>query len=111
MYEFGSGSAFNVAAYSRIFPDVPVCALDWAPAAVRIAELLREKHGMKVRGYVSTVIACPYDGKVAPEKVAEVTVKGLRAKRRMVWAPGPLRYVFMVLRHLPGPVWRRLPLG
>ncbi|HYD08015.1 MAG TPA: hydroxymethylglutaryl-CoA lyase, partial [Reyranella sp.] len=22
------------------------------------------KHGMKVRGYVSTVIACPYDGKV-----------------------------------------------
>lgn len=31
------------------------------------------KHGMKVRGYVSTVIACPYDGKVAPSKVAEVS--------------------------------------
>jgi hydroxymethylglutaryl-CoA lyase len=31
------------------------------------------KHGMKVRGYVSTVIACPYDGKVAPAKVAEVS--------------------------------------
>lgn len=30
------------------------------------------KHGMKVRGYVSTVIACPYDGKVAPEQVAAV---------------------------------------
>lgn len=29
-------------------------------------------HGMKVRGYVSTVIACPYDGRVAPSKVAEV---------------------------------------
>jgi hypothetical protein len=28
-----------------------------------------------------------------------------------VWAPGILRWVFMVLRHLPGPVWRRLPLG
>lgn len=50
LYEFGSGSAFNVAAYCRICPDVPVCALDWAPAAVRIAELLREKHGLKVRG-------------------------------------------------------------
>ena len=50
LYEFGSGSAFNVAAYGKIFPEVPVCALDWAPAAVRIAELLREKLGMKIRG-------------------------------------------------------------
>jgi decaprenylphospho-beta-D-erythro-pentofuranosid-2-ulose 2-reductase len=46
-----------------------------------------------------------------PEKVAEATVKGLRANRRIVWAPGSLRYVFAALRHLPGPVWRRLPLG
>lgn len=47
----------------------------------------------------------------SPEKVAEVTAKGLRSRRRMVWAPGILRYVFMALRHVPGPVWRRLPLG
>ena len=46
-----------------------------------------------------------------PEKVADATVKGLRAKRRVVWVPGTLRYVFSVLRHMPGPVWRRLPLG
>jgi len=46
-----------------------------------------------------------------PEKVAEVTAKGLRSRRRTVWAPGILRYVFMALRHVPGPVWRRLPLG
>ena len=46
-----------------------------------------------------------------PEKVAEVAVKGLRSKRRTVWAPGILRFVFMALRHTPGPVWRRLPLG
>ncbi|MEY2583775.1 MAG: decaprenylphospho-beta-D-erythro-pentofuranosid-2-ulose 2-reductase [Ilumatobacteraceae bacterium] len=46
-----------------------------------------------------------------PEKVAEATVKGLEAKRRTVWVPGALRYVFSVLRHLPGPVWRRLPIG
>jgi decaprenylphospho-beta-D-erythro-pentofuranosid-2-ulose 2-reductase len=47
----------------------------------------------------------------SPEKVAATTVKGLRAKRRVVWAPGVLRYVFILLRHLPAPVWRRLPLG
>jgi hypothetical protein len=49
-FEFGSGSAFNVAAYARLFPDVPAVALDWAPGAVRIAELLRERLGMKVQG-------------------------------------------------------------
>ena len=46
-----------------------------------------------------------------PEKVADATVRGLRSKRRVVWAPSILRVVFSVLRHLPGPVWRRLPLG
>jgi decaprenylphospho-beta-D-erythro-pentofuranosid-2-ulose 2-reductase len=45
-----------------------------------------------------------------PEKVAEAAVKGLRTKRRIVWVPGILRLVFAVLRHLPGVVWRRLPL-
>jgi decaprenylphospho-beta-D-erythro-pentofuranosid-2-ulose 2-reductase len=46
-----------------------------------------------------------------PEKVADATAKALRARRRTVWVPGILRYVFSVLRHLPGAVWRRLPLG
>lgn len=46
-----------------------------------------------------------------PDKVAEATVKGLRARRRTVWVPGILRFVFIALRHLPGVVWRRLPLG
>ncbi|MDO8389224.1 MAG: SDR family NAD(P)-dependent oxidoreductase [Actinomycetota bacterium] len=46
-----------------------------------------------------------------PEKVAEVTVKALRGRRRTVWAPPLLQVLFSVLRHLPGPVWRRLPLG
>ncbi len=36
------------------------------------------------------------------------TAIGLRTG---VWAPGILRFVFMALRHTPGPVWRRLPLG
>ncbi len=46
-----------------------------------------------------------------PEAVAAVAAHGLRARRRIVWAPAQLRPVFAVLRHLPGPVWRRLPLG
>lgn len=46
-----------------------------------------------------------------PGTVADIAVKGLRKGRRTVWAPPQLRLVFMVLRHLPGPLWRRLPLG
>jgi decaprenylphospho-beta-D-erythro-pentofuranosid-2-ulose 2-reductase len=44
-----------------------------------------------------------------PEAVAEVTVRGLRRGSRVVWAPGILRWVFMVFRHLPHAIWRRLP--
>lgn len=50
LYEFGSGSAFNVAAYAKLFPEKDITALDWAEAAVRIAELLRERLGMRVSG-------------------------------------------------------------
>src|ERR1700687_3324675 len=40
--------------------------------------LVPHKQGMNVRAYVSTVIACPYDGKVAPAKVAEVAERLFR---------------------------------
>jgi hydroxymethylglutaryl-CoA lyase len=30
------------------------------------------KHGIKVRGYVSCVLGCPYEGEIKPERVAEV---------------------------------------
>ncbi|WP_028238354.1 hydroxymethylglutaryl-CoA lyase [Stutzerimonas azotifigens] len=30
------------------------------------------RHGVRVRGYVSCVLGCPYDGEVAPEQVASV---------------------------------------
>ncbi|TGK06665.1 hydroxymethylglutaryl-CoA lyase [Leptospira semungkisensis] len=32
-----------------------------------------KKDGLKVRGYVSTVIDCPYEGKIDPKKVLEVS--------------------------------------
>ncbi|WP_448554410.1 hydroxymethylglutaryl-CoA lyase [Thalassotalea montiporae] len=31
-----------------------------------------QAHGIKVRGYVSCVLGCPYEGEIAPEKVADV---------------------------------------
>ena len=45
-----------------------------------------------------------------PEQVADVIVAGLRAGRRTVWAPPAMRWVMSVLRHLPHPVFTRLPI-
>ena len=45
-----------------------------AESIERFVPLFEEakRHGVRVRGYVSCVIACPYDGPIAPEKVAQV---------------------------------------
>lgn len=72
-------------------------------------------HVMVVRpGFVHSAMTTglrPAPFATTPEAVAAVTVKALRARRRMVWAPTVLRLVFSALRHVPAPVWRRLPLG
>ncbi len=34
-----------------------------------------QHHGIKVRGYISTVVGCPYEGDVAPQAVADLAAK------------------------------------
>ena len=45
-----------------------------------------------------------------PDAVAVAIVAGLAHNRETVWVPGPLRYVMSVLRHVPRPIFRKLPL-
>jgi decaprenylphospho-beta-D-erythro-pentofuranosid-2-ulose 2-reductase len=45
-----------------------------------------------------------------PEAVADATVQAIASSAHTVWVPRELRYVFTVLRHLPRPIYRRLPL-
>ncbi len=45
-----------------------------------------------------------------PQKVAATVVAAVRDRREQVWVPAQLRGVMSVLRHLPRPVFRRLPL-
>ncbi len=45
-----------------------------------------------------------------PEAVAEAVVTGVRRGRHTVWVPGTMRVVMSVLRHVPRPVFRRLPI-
>jgi decaprenylphospho-beta-D-erythro-pentofuranosid-2-ulose 2-reductase len=46
----------------------------------------------------------------SPEAVAEAIVTGIRRGRHTVWVPGAMRWVMSGLRHLPRPVFRRLPI-
>jgi decaprenylphospho-beta-D-erythro-pentofuranosid-2-ulose 2-reductase len=62
-------------------------------------------------GFVHTQMTAGLDPapfSTTPEAVAEATARGLRTGAHTVWAPGILRWVMTVLRHLPRPVFRRL---
>ena len=43
------------------------------------------------------------------DEVARATGKALASGRQVIWVPGSLRAVFIVFRHLPRFVWRRVP--
>lgn len=60
----------------------------------------RLTQGMKAAPFATT-----------PAAVAKATAAALRSGKRTIWVPGALRYLFSAFRHLPAPIWRRLPLG
>jgi decaprenylphospho-beta-D-erythro-pentofuranosid-2-ulose 2-reductase len=81
-----------------------------------LGEALREHggHVLVVRpGFVHTKMT---DGRVAvpmsvgPDEVADAIVEGVAARKELLWVPTPLRFVMSGLRHVPRPLFRRLPL-
>ncbi|MDJ0767320.1 MAG: decaprenylphospho-beta-D-erythro-pentofuranosid-2-ulose 2-reductase [Ilumatobacter sp.] len=61
-------------------------------------------HSRMTRGMKSAPFA------TTPRVVGELAAEGIRKGRHTVWTPGVLRYVFMILRHVPRPIFRRLPI-
>jgi decaprenylphospho-beta-D-erythro-pentofuranosid-2-ulose 2-reductase len=47
---------------------------------------------------------------VNKEDVAELAVTSAAKGKELVWAPPAFRYVMMVLRHIPRPIFRKLPI-
>lgn len=47
---------------------------------------------------------------VDKEYVAELAVTASAKGKELVWAPGAFRYVMTVLRHVPRPIFRKLPI-
>jgi decaprenylphospho-beta-D-erythro-pentofuranosid-2-ulose 2-reductase len=64
-------------------------------------------------GFVRTKMTAglePAPMAVAPQDVADATVKALAGRPHTVWVPARLRLVFVVVRHLPRRLFRRLAL-
>jgi decaprenylphospho-beta-D-erythro-pentofuranosid-2-ulose 2-reductase len=60
-------------------------------------------------GFVRTRMTAGLDPQpfaVEPEAVATAIVEALRRRRRVVWVPAALRWVFALIRVLPRPLWR-----
>lgn len=45
-----------------------------------------------------------------PQAVADVIVDAVRTGKELVWAPAPMRFVMSALRHVPRPIFRKLPI-
>jgi decaprenylphospho-beta-D-erythro-pentofuranosid-2-ulose 2-reductase len=71
-------------------------------------------HVMVVRpGFVRTKMTAglaPAPLATTPEAVATAIETGLRRRSETVWVPGALRMIMAALRHVPRPVFRRLPV-
>ncbi|MBP6115955.1 MAG: hydroxymethylglutaryl-CoA lyase [Neisseriaceae bacterium] len=73
-YESGAREVAVFAAASESFSQKNInCSID--ESIERFVPVLKaaQSHGVKVRGYVSCVLGCPYEGDIAPEAVAEVS--------------------------------------
>ena len=50
VFEFGCGSAHNLVAVAKMFPNAQLVGCDWAESAVKILESLRTEKGLNVEG-------------------------------------------------------------
>lgn len=64
-------------------------------------------------GFVRTKMTDGMDAaplSVTAEQVAEATVAAVRARRELIWVPTAMRGVMSGLRHVPRPLFRKLPI-
>ena len=47
---------------------------------------------------------------VAPDDVAKATVAAVRDRKELIWVPSLFRLVMIALRHVPRPIFRKLPI-
>jgi len=50
VYEFGCGSAFNLVALSKQFPQIKLYGLDWSKSSYETVNMLSKSHGLRIQG-------------------------------------------------------------
>ena len=45
-----------------------------------------------------------------PQEVVDEIVAAVAGGKELIWVPPAFRYVMMVLRHIPTPIFRKLPI-
>ncbi|GAA2406072.1 hypothetical protein GCM10010433_00630 [Streptomyces pulveraceus] len=94
-------------------PAAPRGAAARSGAARSGAALLAPERIVAARSASARFASAPLEASpltTTPEAVAEAIVTGLRRRSETVWVPGSLRAVMSALRHVPRPLFRRLPI-
>lgn len=47
---------------------------------------------------------------VTPEDVADAPVTAVKGRKELIWVPALMRVVMSGLRHVPRPIFRKLPI-
>ncbi len=81
-----------------------------------LGEALRD-HGVRVlvarSGFVRSKMTEGLDPaplSVTPDEVADAVVAAVKANRELIWVPAPMRAIMSGLRHVPRPIFRKLPI-
>ena len=81
-----------------------------------LGEALAE-HGVRVLvvrpGFVKSKMTTGIDEAplaVTPDQVAEAIAEAIESKKALIWVPGAMRAVMSGLRHVPRPLFRKLPI-
>ncbi|MET9655836.1 SDR family NAD(P)-dependent oxidoreductase [Streptomyces sp. NPDC006510] len=91
----------------------PEAAAETVPVARGGAALLASARIAAARSASARFASAPLETSpltTTPDAVAEAIVTGLRRRSETVWVPGSLRAVMSALRHVPRPLFRRLPI-
>ena len=69
IYEFGSGTGRNLVKIAKIFPKKKLYGLEWVQSAVKILDLLKEKHGFNIEGRLFDIFSPDEKLNIEPNSV------------------------------------------
>ncbi len=66
VYEFGCGSAFNLVALARLYPDIRIYGMDWAYPSVQLVNEIAKRYNLAMSGHLFDFFAPNADLSIQP---------------------------------------------